>query len=199
MATGKSFEDLVEQAFTMGGQPFDELYRLLYCYLRFMGNHSDAEDVAQETMIKVWEKWQCDVQNRACLKSWVLQIAHNKAIDHLRKRHRDLSLQRIDEPDESPLQNFLLVLNPEDIPEESIERKECKDIVWKALDTVSVIHRSCLILRLMYDIPPYMIADLHKCSLRQVQRYVKQGRLEFKVAYERLVNAHQLAERRSTL
>jgi len=68
MSSEKSFEDLVEQAFTVGGQAFDDLNKLIYCFLRFMGNHSDAEDVTQETLLIIWQRWEADVRDRSSLK-----------------------------------------------------------------------------------------------------------------------------------
>lgn len=204
VAPEKSFEELVEHAFSTGGAAFDELYKLVYCYLRFMGNHYDAEDITQETLITVWQKWKTDVHNRSSLKGWMLRIAHNRAIDNLRKRHQHLSLDVVDNPDASPLRDFLVVLDPEALPEDYLEQQEdyleqknTGQLVWIALEKVSEVNRSCLILRLMQGIKVKEVAQLHNCSTRQVERYVQQGKLEFDAAFKQLTDRHQTVEGRS--
>jgi RNA polymerase sigma factor (sigma-70 family) len=192
MSAGRSFEDLVAQAFSGDGDAFDALYGLVYRYLCFIGNHHDAEDIAQEALTAVWQRWKIDVHDRSRLKGWVLQIVHNRAVDNMRKQHANLSLDSADRySDNSPLRDYFAVVCPEDIPEEYLERREFRELIWKALSMVSIVPRSCLVLRLMQGIRAKEVAELHHCSVRQIERYVRQGKTEFLVAYTRL-----LAERK---
>ena len=196
MPSKKSFEDLVECAFSADGDAaFNELHSLLYCYLLFfMSDHFDAEDIAQEAIIIVWQKWKTDVRDRDSLKSWVLQIAHHKAVDKLRQRHPYLSLETVDDDsDELSLYELLATSSSEDNPEDylvqqedNLEREETRQLIWKALDEVPPVRRSCLILRLMQGIKPDEVAKLHNRTVRQIERYVKRGKKEFNIAYNRL-------------
>jgi RNA polymerase sigma-70 factor, ECF subfamily len=52
---------------------------------RLLGNPADAEDVAQETFLRVWQK-AGTFQPRARARTWLLAIAHNLAVDRLRRR-----------------------------------------------------------------------------------------------------------------
>jgi RNA polymerase sigma-70 factor (ECF subfamily) len=52
---------------------------------RLLGNVADAEDVAQETFLRAWKK-AGTYQPRARARTWLLAIAHNLAIDRLRRR-----------------------------------------------------------------------------------------------------------------
>ena len=63
------------------------VYQLAYGILHDRGL---AEDVVQETMIKAWRNLD-GFRGDASLRTWVLRIAHNAAIDVLRRR-RDASL-----------------------------------------------------------------------------------------------------------
>ena len=200
MSSEKSFEDLVEQAFTIAGPAFDELHKLIFCHLRFMGiSHSDADDITQETLVALWKKRENKVDNRPILKHWALQVAHNKAIDDLRKRRGDISLSNGNDSEDAPVYQMLATLCPEELPEQYLEQKEeeqeerkrlqmVQQMVWLALDEVSDIARSCLSLRHMQGIKAKEVALLHGLSVRQIERYVKQGREEFRAAYERLTN-----------
>ncbi len=70
------------------------VYQLAFGVLRDAGL---AEDVVQETMIKAWRGLD-DFRGDASMRTWVLRIAHNTAIDTLRRR-RDRSLAPEDLPD----------------------------------------------------------------------------------------------------
>src|SRR3954465_1258064 len=72
-----------------------ELHR--YC-ARMIGSVVDAEDVVQEALTKAYASLpQTTVAN---MRGWLFRIAHNKAIDHLRRA----SQQRLEHLDEQALQ-----------------------------------------------------------------------------------------------
>lgn len=52
---------------------------------RMLGNKDSAEDIAQETFLRLWthaHRWQSD---KASLSTWLHRIAHNLCIDMMRK------------------------------------------------------------------------------------------------------------------
>jgi RNA polymerase sigma-70 factor (ECF subfamily) len=60
-------------------------HRLLRYLLHLTGNRSTAEDLFQETWMRVLEKGHL-YDGRSRFVTWLLTIAHNVAIDHLRRR-----------------------------------------------------------------------------------------------------------------
>src|SRR5580658_10833559 len=56
-------------------------YRIAYSVLR---NHSDAEDAAQETFLRVFRAGH-DLSGIADIKAWVARIAWHAALDHKRR------------------------------------------------------------------------------------------------------------------
>lgn len=65
-----------------------QVYGLVY---RILNNGSMAEEVTQDTFMKVWkqpDRWD-DAKGR--FSSWLLTIARNTAIDHLRRERRQVS------------------------------------------------------------------------------------------------------------
>ena len=44
----------------------------------------DAEDVTQEVFIKLWQHWQKIDHEK--LGGWLMRVAHNSVIDHVRKQ-----------------------------------------------------------------------------------------------------------------
>src|SRR5262245_60940779 len=57
-----------------------------YC-ARMTGSAVDGEDVVQEVMLKVLES-PPDIDNFSMLERWLIRVAHNAAIDFLRRRAR---------------------------------------------------------------------------------------------------------------
>lgn len=52
---------------------------------RMLGSQAEAEDVVQETFLRLWTqaaRWQPD---RAGISTWLHRVAHNLCIDHMRK------------------------------------------------------------------------------------------------------------------
>ncbi len=72
----------------------DAVFRLAYGVLH---DRHLAEDVVQETMLRAWRSLG-GFRGDASERTWVLRIAHNTAIDALRRR-RDLATDPQDMPD----------------------------------------------------------------------------------------------------
>lgn len=54
---------------------------------RIVINHDDADDVTQETFMKVWKNLE-GFKEEAQLFTWIYRIATNEALSHLRKKRR---------------------------------------------------------------------------------------------------------------
>jgi RNA polymerase sigma-70 factor (ECF subfamily) len=53
---------------------------------RYVGSRSDAEDVAQEAMIRLWRHAASWEPQGYSLRSWIYRITYNLCIDEIRKR-----------------------------------------------------------------------------------------------------------------
>lgn len=62
----------------------DKLFRVAY---RITGDTSEAEDVVQEVLIKVWSL-RAEWLKYGNLQGWVMQLTKNKSIDKTRSKHR---------------------------------------------------------------------------------------------------------------
>jgi len=85
-----------EKAFTELLQLYQE--RLYWHVRRMVGSHDDADDVLQNTFMKIWKalpKFRAD----SGLYTWIYRIASNEALSFLNQRKRRLSF-RIDDPDQ---------------------------------------------------------------------------------------------------
>jgi len=120
------------------------IYFLLFSLLK---NEADAEDVAQETVIKVYQnldKFRGDSQFR----TWVLSIARNEGLGRLRKisNRREDSLDA--ETDEQTGDYTPAILTSwREIPAETLEQKELGNILRDAIEGLPEIYRNVVVLR----------------------------------------------------
>lgn len=64
---------------------YDRYGRLVYSLiLRIVRNSAAAEDLVQETFLRIWNRMQAFDQERGSLGPWVLAVARNRAIDYVR-------------------------------------------------------------------------------------------------------------------
>ena len=86
------------------GELYDRYGRLVYSLiLRIVRNSAAAEDLVQETFLRVWNRMQGFDQERGALGPWVLTVARNRAIDYLRSADGRMSagsleLDRLEHP-----------------------------------------------------------------------------------------------------
>ena len=100
--------DLARRLQARDGGAMRELYdrygRLVYSLiLRIVRNSAAAEDLVQETFLRVWNRMQAFDQERGALGPWVLTVARNRAIDYVRSADGKMSagaleLDRLEHP-----------------------------------------------------------------------------------------------------
>jgi RNA polymerase sigma-70 factor, ECF subfamily len=95
-ADPRAFELLYDRH---GGAAFSLAYRMT-------GDRSSAEDVAQEAFLSIWRSRLRYQPERGSVRTWVLGIVHNRAIDALRRNvvheRRRSPIEGIEERQEAP-------------------------------------------------------------------------------------------------
>lgn len=77
----------------------EAVQRFVHTRLR---DHFEVSDVLQNTMLEVWRN-AGRFQGRSRVRSWILSIARNKTVDHIRKQSRVQLAEADDQvPDDSP-------------------------------------------------------------------------------------------------
>jgi RNA polymerase sigma-70 factor (ECF subfamily) len=95
---------LVDRAKRGDREAVEELYLLhfdrIYSYLQMsVGNTHDAEDLTNQTFVRMIEAIDRFEWRKVPLSAWLFRIAHNLAMDHFRSRRR---WQPEEEPPEPP-------------------------------------------------------------------------------------------------
>ena len=145
-------------------------HRLLRYLAHMTGNRATAEDLFQETWIRVLEKGhQYDGKSR--FATWLMTIAHNVAIDHLRKRNPASLDEMRDADDAAPFEPVATGLSPL----EHAAAKEEKARIQAALDELPTIFREVLVLRFQEQMKLEEIAKLVGIPLATVKTRLYRG------------------------
>jgi RNA polymerase sigma-70 factor (ECF subfamily) len=75
--------------------------KLLRFAARLLGDASEAEDVVQETCLRLWQR-AGEYSPDARVTTWLHRIAHNFAVDRLRKRGRSAPFEEEELPVSAP-------------------------------------------------------------------------------------------------
>jgi len=145
-----SDEQLIENYLNGSQDSFDALlgrylkpiYNFIY---RMIGNAKEAEDLSQDTFIKVWNNLKKFKKNKK-FKVWIYQIARHTAIDYLRKK-KNISFSDLAYSDgESNEVRFEDTVEDKDFsPLENLEKKQLEETVQDALNGLPPHYRSVLI------------------------------------------------------
>ncbi len=107
-------------------------------------NRADAEDIAQETFLKVWRHLQRFDTDKN-FKPWVLQITKNQALDHLKKK-RPMTFSSIEQEDVDLLD---LIPDTSPLPDALARRAEEIGGLRETLDGLPASDRKLLFFRYM--------------------------------------------------
>ncbi len=171
--------------------------RLFAFILRMTGSPSDAEELAQETLVRAWRALaDYSPQRRRALRirPWLFQIAVNLTRNHARSRGRagTISLDALEgggeqvmhERDESPIARIA----DEDAtgaPEESLERRQRLETLAALLLELPVPHRLALTLRHIEGMSFDAIAEATGTPVGTVKSHASRGAAELRRAIAR--------------
>jgi len=145
----------------------DDLMRFL---TRFLGSHTAAEDVFQETFLQVhMSAASFDASRR--FKPWLFTIAANKARDHHRRtgRRRVMSLSASVSPAEDRARFVDLLDAGLPRPEAPLEANEQARLVQRVIDELPVHLREILLLSYFQRLSYAQIADTLEVPLGTVK------------------------------
>jgi RNA polymerase sigma-70 factor (ECF subfamily) len=145
-----------------------KLPRLLALGVRMLGNRTDAEDVAQETFMRVWKNaatWQA---NGAKFDTWMHRVALNLCYDKLRGR-REYTDDEIPEQIDHSL-----------IPEQHLEASQVSDQVTNALAMLPTRQREALVLQYYQEFSNIEAAKLMGTSIEALESLLSRARRNLK-------------------
>ncbi len=150
----------------------DKLYRLA---LRITLDSAEAEDIVQDTMIRVWNKRNEWAQFNS-IEAFCLTVARNLAIDRSQK---------------SEAQNIELTTETQEMsdgstPERQLERSEQMDLVRKLINELPEKQRTIIQLRDIEEKSYKEIADVMQLTEDQVKVTLFRARQRIKAKYNEI-------------
>ena len=136
--------------------------------LRIVGNAADAEDVVQDTMLKVWShrgRWQ---HGRAKFSTWLYRVISNRCID-LRRKPRSEDVDAVPE-----------MADPQPDASAMIERNEVRDLLEAAMQRLPEQQRLAVILSYHESMSNGEIAEVMDSTVAAVESLLKRGRQQLR-------------------
>ncbi|HET6149353.1 MAG TPA: sigma-70 family RNA polymerase sigma factor [Polyangia bacterium] len=118
--------------------------RLLAVALRIMHDRDDAEDVVQESLIKVCRNL-TRFEGRSAFTTWLHRIVVNTSLDRLRRP--ELRRDRVAETEEGETRAEAVSAVNDETPEQLYSQAEAGAVVQGAIARLSPVHREVLSLR----------------------------------------------------
>jgi RNA polymerase sigma-70 factor (ECF subfamily) len=151
--------------------------------LRMLRSAEDAEDVAQETFVRMFRALDRYDPARP-FSAWLFTIASRLAIDHLRRRRvRPMSLTREDA--ESGEEREIDVEDPGPGPEELTARREEERTTAERIEELPEHYRIVVVLRHQQDLSYEEIAEALQLPLGTVKARIHRARALLKERMER--------------
>lgn len=146
-------------------------YRLLRYLVYWTSKREQAEDLVQETWLRVLERArQYDGHQR--FEPWLFSIARNLAIDHLRKQQTATAKLRISEEDDAGLN---LPAPDFESPFLAAARSEDAKRIAAALGALEPIYREALLLRFQEELSLAEIAQVTGSPIPTVSSRIQRG------------------------
>jgi RNA polymerase sigma-70 factor (ECF subfamily) len=136
--------------------------------LRLLGSSADAEDVVQDTMLKVWThrgRWE---QGRAKFSTWLYRVVTNRCID-LHRRPRTDNVDAVPEPIDT---------QPDAIS--SMHRDEITRMLENAIQRLPEQQRVAVILSYHENMSNGEIAEVMNTTVAAVESLLKRGRQQLR-------------------
>lgn len=141
----------------------DKIYARAFSMLR---NEDEALDLSQEAWVKAWQRLK-QFQGDSSFVTWTTRIVINLCLDQLRrqKRQRLESIEQMNE-ETGGVERHMPVVTPN--PTEGLERAELRQRINRAMDQLSVEHRTVLVLHEYQGLEYKEIARAVGCSIGTV-------------------------------
>jgi len=120
--------------------------RVYTAALGILRNEADAEDVAQEAVLKAFKHIR-QFRSEARFSTWLIQITVNEARMRRRKEHANIMESMADRQDEEGNYSPHDFADWREIPLETLERREMREMLAAALASLAEKYREVFVLR----------------------------------------------------
>lgn len=159
------------------GQIAEELAEPLLRYLwRYVGERAAAEDLLQETLIRI-ARGLPGFAGRASLKTWAFSIATRVAADHFRQPGNRARIVEVDELAE--------LAGSDRTADQRIVVEEMNACLRQVIDSLPEDYRAALVLHDLEGLSAAETSEICGCSLATAKIRIHRARLRLKEALQR--------------
>lgn len=172
---------LIDKCKNGDGEAYRKLIKIyqakLFGYLlRFSNSEDEAEELFQETLIKVWSGIK-KYNDQRKFASWLFTIAHNTAMDKMRIKVKNKNILPIEEVDEHSLTL---------LPDEQIIQQETLEQINRSIINLSEKQRAVFLLRQHGELSFKEIAIVTKEPINTVLSHMRYAikKIKKQIEYE---------------
>ena len=132
---------------------------------RILGDRTEAEDVAQDAMLRLWRQAADWRAGEARVSTWLYRVVHNLCIDRIRRRRPSVAVEDAPEP-----------VDPEPSVLVRMARPETGRAVAAAITTLPERQRQAIVLRHFEGWSNPQIGEALDCSVEAVERLLARAR-----------------------
>lgn len=144
------------------------------CY-RFVKNPDDADEVAQDVFIQVYESLS-HFREESELSTWIYRIAVNKSLDYIRKKKRKKRFAQLTTLFGFGEEKEEIIIPSEDNPHQDLENKERKQILDAAINKLPENQKSAITLSKYEGFSNKDIASILELSLSSVEALIHRAK-----------------------
>ena len=161
------------------------VYRLA---MQITKNHADADDVMQETFIKVYRSIRT-FRKDAAFETWLYRIVVNEALNFVkrRERQRESTLEIASEAAYEATTRYRAQIAND--PHAHAEKSELRHYVTEAVNSLSLKHRTVVILHEFAGLTHAEIASILNCSEGTVRSRLHYARKKLRTLLKPYVDA----------
>lgn len=157
--------------------------RLVNILCRMLSDQNEAEDLVQETFLRVWTHRQ-DYDFSFCLSTWIYTIALNLARNELRKRRKFKFFSLLELSDKGV-----------EIPDPKLGPSELGHLLQGAISRLPIRYKEAFLLRDVQELPYEEVAQILGVPLGTVKSRVNRARAVLKDELKpRLEQSHALSQ-----
>lgn len=165
---GEMEQQLIERAKAGDRQAFQKIVSMSLpnvtgLAFQMLGNQTEAEDLAQDVMLSLWQNIDKYDPEKAKLSTWTYRITANRCLDKLRRRKVD----QLDDDYDSPI---------EATQHSDLFEKQVSTEIGKALDELPERQKLALTLFHYQGNSMQEMSDIMDCSVEAIESLLARGR-----------------------
>lgn len=162
----------------------------IYSYIYSMvGNPDVANDIFQDTFTKVITKMDDTYNEQGKWIAWVMRIAHNTTIDHIRKQKRFVDVNSANDPDND---FYDRIPDTEQVSaQDGMEMGENHKSLMKHISSLPTEQREVVMLRHYYEMSFKEIAELTNVSINTALGRMRYALINLRKMFEQ-ENANEI-------